>query len=159
MRRLVTFLLLLPVLAACQPAAPPVDLVAEEEAILAQVVAFNAGVKAYDESVIAATYTPDAVLLAPNQGRMTGADELTAYFSGMEQVGIQMTVTPLDIVIAASGDIAVDVGTWALTIPTPEGGTFSDNGKYVAMWKKTNGTWLMHYDIWNSDNAPPPPAK
>ncbi len=155
MRRLLASLLLLPVLAACQPAAPTVDPVAEEEAILAQVAAFNAGVKAYDEAAILAVYAPEAVLLAPNQDRMDGRAEYEQYFAGLEQLAIEMSVTPLEIVIAASGDQAVDVGTWALTLPTPDGGVFTDNGKYMAMWTKVNGTWLMKYDIWNSDNAPP----
>jgi len=155
MRRLLASLLLLPVLAACQPAAPTVDLVAEEEAILAQVVAFNAGIKAYDEAAILAVYAPDAVVFAPNQERMTESAQLSDYFSGMEQLGIQMAVTPLDVTVAASGEMAVEVGTWALSLPTPDGGVYNDNGKYMAMWTKVNGTWLMKYDIWNSDNAPP----
>ena len=159
MRRLVSAVSFVAALTACQPAPPAVDLAAEEDAILAQVVKFNAGVQAYDEAAIVATYAPDAVLLAPNQERMTGPDDLTAYFSGLEQLGITMSVTPVEIVIAASGDQAVDVGTWALSIPTPNGGVYNDNGKYMAMWTKVNGTWLMKYDIWNSDNAPPSPSK
>jgi ketosteroid isomerase-like protein len=26
-----------------------------------------------------------------------------------------------------------------------------DKGKYVAVWKKENGTWKMYRDIWNSN--------
>jgi len=159
MRRLLPSLLLLPLLAACQPAAPAVDLAAEEEAILAQVVAFNAAVKAYDEGAVAATYAPDAVLLAPNQERLTGTAQINEYFGGLEQLKIEMAVTPVDVEVGASGDIAVEVGTWVLSLPTPDGGVFNDNGKYMVMWKKTNGTWLMQYDIWNSDNAPPEASK
>ncbi len=157
MRRLIPTLLLLPILAACQPAAPKVDTAAEEQAIRAQVTAFNAAVAAYDGPALAAIYAPDAILLAPNQGRLQGTADITQFFQGMKQVQAKMVITPVAIEVAASGDLALEEGTWTTTLPTPAGGTFTDNGKYLVGWKKVNGTWLIQIDSWNSDNAAPAP--
>lgn len=154
MRRLAA-LSLLALATACQPAAPKVDPAAEEAAILAQVAAFNAAVAAYDGAALGAIYTPDAILLAPNQEKLQGTEAITQFFQGMKQFGAQMTITPVAIEVAASGDLALEEGTWVSTIPMPDGGTFQDNGKYLVGWKKVNGTWLIQIDAWNSDNAPP----
>ena len=145
-------------LAACQPAAPKVDVAAEEAAILAQVSAFNAGVAAYDGPAVAALYAPDAILLAPNQEKLQGTADITLFFQGLKQVQAQMVITPVAIEVAASGDLALEEGTWVTTVPLPDGGTFQDNGKYLVGWKKVNGTWLIQIDSWNSDNAPPSAA-
>jgi len=155
MRRLLASLFLLPVLAGCQPAAPKVDTAAEEQAIRAQVTAFNAAMAAYDPAGAAAIYAPDAVLLPPNQGRQTGTDFITQMVAGMEPLKATFTVTPTTIVVAASGDLAVEEGTWKASVPNADGTTFEDNGKYLVAWKKVNGTWLTQFDTWNSDNAPP----
>ncbi len=159
MRPLLASLLLLPVLAACQPAAPTVDLAAEEEAILAQVVAFNAAVAAYDGAATAAVYATDAVILPPNQERQTGSAWFESMITGLEQLKGTFVVTPVAIVVAASGDLAVEEGTWKSTIPGADSTTFEDNGKYLVGWKKVNGTWLILFDTWNSDNAPPAASK
>ena len=158
MRRLVPTLLLLPILAACQPAAPTVDAAAEELAIRAQVAAFNTAVAAYDSLAVGALYAQDAVLLPPNQERLVGTAGIRQFFAGLQQLNVSMAITPTVIVVAASGDIAMEEGTWALSMPLPDGSTFNDNGKYLVAWKKVDGTWLMERDIWNSDNAPPAPA-
>ncbi|MEZ4413267.1 MAG: SgcJ/EcaC family oxidoreductase [Gemmatimonadales bacterium] len=155
MRRHLASLFLLPLLAACQPAAPKVDTAAEEQAIRAQVTALNAALAAYDTQALSAVYAQDASLLPPNQERLDGPAAIQQFFAGMQQLNVKMVIEPVVVVVAASGDIAMEEGTWSVTMPMPNGSTFSDNGKYLAAWKKIDGTWLMERDIWNSDNAPP----
>jgi uncharacterized protein (TIGR02246 family) len=155
MRRVLPAVALVTTLAACQPAPPKVDVAAEEQAIRAQVAALNTAVQAYDTAGIGAVYAPDAVLLPPNQGRMVGTDLIEGMFGGMEALKAQMTLTPTAIMVAASGDLAVEEGTWTWTMPNADGSTFNDNGKYLVAWKKTGGKWLIQADTWNSDNAPP----
>jgi len=155
MRRLAPALSLLAALAACQPAAPKVDVAAEEQAIRAQDAAFNAALAAYDDSAVVAIYAPDAVLLPPNQGRQTGTAFIEQMVAGLEPLKATFVVTPVNIVIAASGDLAVEEGSWKTSVPRPDGTAFEDHGKYLVAWKKINGTWLTQFDTWNSDNAPP----
>lgn len=155
MRRFVSPLSLVLALAACQPAAPKVDVAAEEAAIRAQVAVFNAAVAAYDDSAAAAIYAPDAVLLPPNQGRQTGTAAIEEMIAGLKPLKANFVVTPNTIVIAASGDLAVEEGTWKTSIPVASGAAFEDNGKYLVAWRKVNGTWLAQFDTWNSSNASP----
>ena len=35
-------------------------------------------------------------------------------------------------------------------------GSVADRGKYVVVWKKVGGNWMLHRDIWNT-NMPPKP--
>lgn len=154
MHRFVPALSLLGILVACQPAAPTVDMAAEEAAIRAQVAAFNTAVAAYNDSAAAAIYAPDAVLLPPNQDRQVGTAALEQMIAGLEPLKATFVVTPSTIVIAASGDLAVEEGTWTTSIPATSGASFTDNGKYLVAWKKVNGTWLTQFDTWNSSNAP-----
>ena len=153
MRRLVPALIFAVALSACRPAAPKVDVAAEEAAIRAQVAAFNAAVAAYDDSAAAAIYAPDAVLLPPNQGRQTGTAYLEQMLAGLKPLKATFVVTPVTIVIAASGDLAVEEGTWTTSIPATNGASFQDNGKYLVAWRKVNGAWLTQFDTWNSSNA------
>jgi ketosteroid isomerase-like protein len=45
------------------------------------------------------------------------------------------------------GDTAIEIGLYELS----SGGQTLDKGKYVAIWKKVEGEWKMHRDIWNSN--------
>lgn len=159
MRRLAT-LSLLALAAACQPAAPTVDVAAEEQAIRAQIAAFQAAVTAYDEAAIAALYAPDGSLLPSTMPKLTGREAIAAFFAELEPAQAVLTLTPVAVAVAAGGDLAVEEGTWTWANPNPDGTTARDNGKYVVVWRKLDGTWLMQTDIWNSDNPPPgaPPA-
>jgi len=47
---------------------------------------------------------------------------------------------------------------YTLTIQPEEGDAISDNGKYVEIWKRENGSWKMDVDIWNS-SVPLPTAE
>jgi uncharacterized protein (TIGR02246 family) len=145
---------LLALLIACQPAAPKVDAAAEEAAIRAQVAAFQSAVTAYDEAAIGAVYTPDAALLPASMPKLTGRAAIERFFGVLERAQVTLTLTPVSVVVAASGDIALEEGTWTWSNPNPDGSTTTDNGKYLVGWKKIDGTWLMQTDIWNSDNPP-----
>jgi ketosteroid isomerase-like protein len=37
-----------------------------------------------------------------------------------------------------------------------EGGKVVDRGKYIVIWKREQGQWKLHRDIWNTSM---PPAK
>ncbi len=146
---------LLVLVAACQPAAPKVDVAAEDAAIRAQVAAFQAGLAAYDEAAIGAVYAPDAALLPANMPRLAGRAAIEQFFGVLETGKAVLTTTPTAIAVAENGDLAVEEGTWTWSNPNPDGTTANDNGKYLVAWKKIDGTWLMQTDIWNSDNPPP----
>ena len=61
-----------------------------------------------------------------------------------------MTFETADVQVAASGDMAVERGTYRFTQDSPRGVT-EDVGKYVTVWKKVDGTWQVAMDAANSD--------
>ena len=156
MRTVGSLIALVACVAACQPATPKVDVAAEEAAVRAQAAALQAGISSYDEAAIGAVYAPDAGLLPANMPKLTGRAAIEQFFGVLEPAKVTLIITPASVVVAASGDIAFEEGTWTWSNPMPDGTTLNDNGKYLVAWKKIDGTWLMQTDIWNSDNPPPP---
>jgi ketosteroid isomerase-like protein len=54
--------------------------------------------------------------------------------------------------VEAHGDMAYEVGKLTLK---GEDGTVLDSGKYVVIWKRENGQWRLHRDIWNTSMPAP----
>jgi ketosteroid isomerase-like protein len=52
-------------------------------------------------------------------------------------------------------DVVVETGTYEIL---GDKAVSFDKGKFIVAWKKENGKWKMHRDIWNSSN-PAPAAK
>ena len=50
--------------------------------------------------------------------------------------------------VGVSGDQAYEWGTFAVT---DKSGATVDKGKYLTVYKKEDGKWLIVHDTWNSD--------
>jgi ketosteroid isomerase-like protein len=64
---------------------------------------------------------------------------------------------PMDLrlkVVSAEGfgETAIEEGVYKILAPD---GQAVDNGKYIVIWKKVDGKWLLHQDIFNSSVPPP----
>ena len=70
--------------------------------------------------------------------------------SMMRTPGFDLTFVPEQIIVSSSGDMALDRGTYRLTI-APGGKAQVDTGKYVVVWRKIGGEWKVAADIFNSD--------
>ncbi len=136
---------------------PAIDAAAVTEAIAAKDQAFAAAMVAGDVATVASQYTDDAILLPPGGPRVEGAAAIQETFASWIEEGgtpASMTLTSDDVTVTAAGDYAHAVGTWTMSGPAPDGSEWSDNGKFVAVWKNVDGDWKMAADIWNSDNPP-----
>jgi hypothetical protein len=87
-------------------------------------------------------------------GRDAIRDFARADSAGMRQSGFTLQID--DGMSGSQGNLGWHGGTFRLK--TADGGTAA-TGKYVEVWERRNGRWLMLRDIWNMD-APmaPPPA-
>jgi uncharacterized protein (TIGR02246 family) len=152
--------LLLP---ACQAGDKPakntaevnaVDAGADEQAIRGQVDRWLQLVKAKDAAGIAELYAEDGAVMPPNApiGKGRAAIQQT-WASMMNTPGFNLTFNPEQIVLSSSGDMALDRGTYQLTI-APSGRAQSDTGKYVVVWRRIGNEWKAAADIFNS-NGPP----
>jgi len=131
--------------------AAAVDTGADEQAIRGHVDRWQKLVKAKDAAGIAALYAEDGAVMPPNapigKGRATIQQ---TWASMMRTPGFELTITPEQILVSSSGDMALDRGTYSLTV-APEGTTQTDTGKYVVVWRKIGGEWKAAADIFNSD--------
>jgi len=157
----------LAVIAACQPAAETAEqaearmaseAAAARTAIEASqarfVVHFNAG----QGDSLAAHYTEDGRVMAPNTPVASGRQAIAASMGMMGGATLVLTTES----VAANGSLAVERGTYKITL-TPPGATapITDTGKYLVHWHKVGDNWMMVDDIWNSDlpAMPEPPKK
>jgi uncharacterized protein (TIGR02246 family) len=151
------------VLSGCQPAATPTndgagatshatsDSGAGESAIRAQVDRWLQLVKAKDAAGIATLYTDDGAVMPPNAPIGIGREAIQQTWASMMQApGFALTFVPDQIVVSASGDMALDRGKYDLAM-APGGTPMTDTGKYVVVWRKVDGQWKAAADIFNSD--------
>ena len=132
-------------------AAAAVDTGADEQAIRGQVARWLQLVKAKDAAGIAALYAEDGAVMPPNAPIGKGRSAIQQTWASMMQTpGFGLAIVPEQIIVSSSADLALDRGTYSLTV-APNGSTHTDTGKYVVVWRKIGGEWKAAADIFNSD--------
>ena len=131
--------------------AAAVNIGADEQAIRGDVDRWLQLVKAKDAAGIAALYAEDGAVMPPNAPAAKGRAAIQRTWASMIQTpGFALTFAPEQIIVSASGDMALDRGTYSLTV-APDGTTRTDTGKYVVVWRKIGGEWKAAADIFNTD--------
>lgn len=97
-----------------------------------------------DSATLLAHYADDALILGSGapvlQGKPAIAAFLQGLFDGNTLTGVEGHVT--DIMI--DGGLAVETGTYAMTITPKNGTAVTDKGKYIHVWKKSvDGSWKV----------------
>ena len=128
---------------ACQKKADPA---AAEKAIRDGDAAWNAAVAAKSDSAVAVLYADNGTLMPPNEKMVTGTAAIRSYFALLWPMNANLVITPTTVTVAGSGDMATDVGTYAITV-----GSINDNGKYLVHWHKIGNDWKIVNDMWSSD--------
>jgi len=133
-------------LGACAqpPAAPVVDLASEEQAIRAASAAWLAAAQSKDWTSAAANFADDGVGYPDHKDPVVGpaANQaaMESQWAGTPNATINWTTSK--VVVAASGDLAYEMGSFALMNEGVE-----DRGNYVTVWKKTATGWKVAADI------------
>ncbi|MFV2072395.1 MAG: DUF4440 domain-containing protein, partial [Thermoanaerobaculales bacterium] len=105
------------------------------------VEAFNA----HDADALAALYSEDAVVASPNAPAIFGRDAIRA--DNQETfAGGDLAIELEDLEIVVQGDLGYKAGRYRMRI----GKTLVDRGKYIEIWSKSSGEWMLHRDIFNS---------
>jgi uncharacterized protein (TIGR02246 family) len=110
----------------------------------------------HDADAVAALYADDAVLSMPGQPVVRGRAAIREAFQKDIQASVQGGYTFTEGAngeFGASGDLA-----WAwnsFTVADSTGKTI-DVGKFVSVFARRDGQWLIIHDIWNSDSPPAP---
>jgi len=140
---------------ACQPQAPEVVQLSEEDVASIKQVSrtyvktFLAG----DLNAWIEVFTEDAMTMPPNTTILEGIGAIRADAENNPQF-TSFTVTPLEI--DGIGDLAFARGTFTITLAPEDADPITDSGKYIEIWRKQpDGSWRLFRDIWNSDQPLP----
>ena len=131
--------------AACMSApAQTVDLAAEEAAVRARSAEIVAAEDGKNVDAAVAFYLDDAIIQAPNAPMARGAAAIREFYTQMVTMPYtDLSSEPVDIQVAASGDMAFEHGINRITLPSPDGSSVTELGKYMLVWKKVDGEWSI----------------
>ena len=112
---------------------------------------FEAALSRGDAAGIAALYTEDCKLLAPDTPVITGRVATQEYWQAIVNMGaksLELRVSDLE----EMGDTAVETGSATLTLQTENGDTMQAEGKFIVTKKRqSDGSWQLHHDCFNFD--------
>lgn len=104
-----------------------------------------------DLAGLASCYTEDAQMLVANMDVITGRNAIASVFKFTAVKGhtLDFKTHELDV----NDGVAVEVGRY--TRRRDDGSTF-DRGKYMVVWKRVAGSWLIHRDMFSTSLAKTP---
>ena len=152
-----TLLLVAGALAACAKTEmpPPVDLAAEAQAIRDRSAEWQKLAVAKDVAgITSSVFSPDAATLYDGNIRK-GTAEIQAGLQGEMTAMPDSTIswTTTDVTVAASGDLAYERGAFTFD-PDGAGEKPANNGEFVTVWSKADGTWRAVVDAGTAAKAP-----
>jgi uncharacterized protein (TIGR02246 family) len=112
--------------------------------------AFEHAVETANVDAIADLLAPDVLALPPDGAVVAGKEAVTELWKaaitehGMKSCRISSET--LDV----TGDIASEVGHATMTMTLASGESETARIKFVVVWKRLGGRWLLHRDIWNA---------
>ncbi len=126
------------------------DKAAARAAIEAQEAKYAAAFNANDYAAVAALHTEDCTVLPPNREMIKGRQAVAQMTEEDVKMGARnLQVQTVDVY--GAGNLAYEIGTYAIDIHLEGQEPFQDTGKYLVVWQQqTDGSWLISADIWNS---------
>jgi uncharacterized protein (TIGR02246 family) len=106
--------------------------------------AFIAAFLRGDARAVADLYTEDAQVIAPGAPVAKGRAAIAAAWQKSIDTGVKdLTLDTAEV--ESSADLAAETGTVRLV--ARDGAVTA--GRYVVVWKRSDGAWKLHRDIWN----------
>ena len=150
--------MLFTLLTACtRPAAVPhVDLSAEAETIRRLTREWFEAEQRKDLEGTMKSVAPEMVVHPPGAPEIRGAAAIRQFYQQFYALPIEsITGGSLETVVAASGDVAYELG-WNRTQLAQPKGTPPDSGKYMFVWRKIDGVWKAVAGSYSSNGQPKP---
>ncbi len=130
--------------AACaQSPAPSIDLADEAAAVDAVSRQWLEFARAKDAAGVAGLFASDGAIFWENQEPVVGPAAIETYLvrNFEEEPDAVPDFGSNRIEVAASGDLAVEFGTWRPS------GAGTDYGKYITIYRKVDGVWKVIGDM------------
>ena len=116
------------------------------EEITAANEAFMTAFSAGDAAGLAALYTEDGKIMPPNSDFVSGQEAIQGFWRALIDMGVKGAKLEI-LEVEGYGKTAIEVSTYTML---GEGEQVLDKGKYIVIWKKVDGEWKLHRDIFNS---------
>jgi len=99
-----------------------------------------------DVGALDRVYTADATILPPGADTVTGRENIKQFWAAaiarLNVSSVQMETVSFDV----AADTGFEIGRATLHFPADAPDV---SVKYVVVWKREDGTWKWHIDIWN----------
>jgi ketosteroid isomerase-like protein len=92
----------------------------------------------------------DIVIQAPNMPQLKGLEAARNFYKEFFKILVSIEGGSIEIIVSESGDMAWDYG-WNRAVYKGPDGPIEDEGKYLEVWKKTDGKWKIAAVSFSSD--------
>ena len=137
----------------------PIDSKSDEQAIRSLSMKWLDLTRKHDVAACASLFADDGIEYSTNKEPSVGPAAIAKEFTKTQEKNPKEEVnwSTERVELAASGDLAVEYGKYDVKA-LGKNGTKSDQGKYVTVYRKVNGTWKIAADI-GASTKPEPDSK
>jgi uncharacterized protein (TIGR02246 family) len=135
------------------PPPPPDTRAADEAAIHAAVKEWSASAQAKDADKVSSFYAEDGVVMLEDMPDISGKAAIREAMGGMmADPNFALSFAADKVVVARSGDLAYETGTYTMTLSDAKKQPSTEKGHYVVVWQKqADGVWKVVRDVPVSD--------
>ena len=127
----------------------------DEQTIREIDAAWSQALQQKDLAKVMSNYAEDASFLPPDEPIVRGVGNIREWFAKrIAPPGYRAAFAPTTIVIAKSGDLAYELGTFRVTIDDESGKPIEYVGKHLVTWEKRGGHWKVAAESINRDSVP-----
>lgn len=106
---------------------------------------FNTG--NYDQ--VAGLFASDGMFMAPHHESTVGPKAIERKLREFGESGYQ-NLRLETLRVDSSGDMAMEIGRYSVSVVKEDGGSADDRGKYLTVWRRL-GAWRIAADCWSSN--------
>jgi len=100
-------------------------------------------------------YAENFISMPSYQPMLRSLDAMRESHKQQHEMGMKVTafeLTATDVIL--EGNIAVEIGTYTISMDMAGMGAIDDHGKYMNVWENQGGDWKLRADMWNTDMNP-----
>jgi len=98
-------------------------------------------------------YTDDIHLMPHGTPTLVGKAAVGAYFEEVFRLGICGAQFET-VSVEGAGDEAREIGRYTLYAgPSQDERVVAQQGRYLVIWRKVEGEWLLHWDMFNAEQV------
>jgi len=101
----------------------------------------------YDQ--VAGLFASDGIFMAPHNESIVGPKPIERKLREFGESGYQ-DLRLETIRVDSSGDMAMEIGRYSVSVVSENSSTQADRGKYVKVWRRL-GAWRIVADCWSSN--------